>query len=99
MKKIYPLIGFYVFVLLVVVVLRVMGYVSTDVYDVVLKWLNLGVLVYLIFTFGRIPIKNFLNSQKEDLAREIEQIKRKNPTSIKNYRSSKRHRRKPKAFF
>jgi F-type H+-transporting ATPase subunit b len=43
-------------------------------YDMILKWINFGILVFLIVKFTRTPLKNFLLSQKENI---IQQLKRR----------------------
>jgi len=43
-------------------------------YDIVLKWINFIILVFIIVKFGKTPLMNFLKGQKENLAREIKQI-------------------------
>lgn len=74
MKKIYRLAMIYGVVILAVLMLRIFGVVNAGIYDGVVRWLNLAVLAYLIISFGRIPIQNFLAAQKEDLANQIQQI-------------------------
>jgi F-type H+-transporting ATPase subunit b len=40
-------------------------------YDIILKWINFGILVFLIVKYTRTPLKNFLFSQKENIIRQI----------------------------
>lgn len=40
-------------------------------YDLFMKWLNFGILVFVIYKFGKKPIMNFLHGQKDQLADEI----------------------------
>ena len=72
MKKIYRLAIIYGVVIITVLMLRIFGVVEASIYDGVVKWLNLGVLAYVIISFSRIPIQNFLAAQKEDLANQIQ---------------------------
>jgi F-type H+-transporting ATPase subunit b len=44
------------------------------VYDLVMRWVNFLILVFLLVKFGRVPIKNFLRSRKDEIAREIESL-------------------------
>lgn len=44
------------------------------IYDIIMKWVNLGILVFLIVKYGKKPLTNFLGDQKEKLAQEIEQL-------------------------
>jgi len=43
-------------------------------YDLVMKWLNFGILVVLFFKFAKTPLMNFLNTQSESLARDIKRL-------------------------
>ncbi len=40
-------------------------------YDIVMMWVNFLILVFLIVKFGKAPVKNFLNGQREELSGEI----------------------------
>ena len=60
------------------------GWRST--YDLVLRWMNFGIIVFLIVKFGKKPLMNFLHTRKESLARDIgilEKEKEKVNQSIK----------------
>jgi len=48
------------------------GWRST--YDIILKWINFIILAFVLVKFGRVPLMNFLQGKKENLAREIKQI-------------------------
>ncbi|MDX9785763.1 MAG: ATP synthase F0 subunit B [Desulfobacterales bacterium] len=43
-------------------------------YDTAMKWLNFFILAFLIVKFGRTPLKNFLEGQKENVAVEIKSL-------------------------
>lgn len=43
-------------------------------YDLVMKWVNFAILVFLIVKFTRTPLINFLQSQKEKLKHQIKQV-------------------------
>jgi len=43
-------------------------------YDLVLKWINFLILVYIIVRFGKTPLLNFLKGQKEKWAQEIKDL-------------------------
>lgn len=43
-------------------------------YDKVMLWVNFLILVTVIVKYGRMPIKKFLESQKEDVQSEIKQL-------------------------
>ena len=43
-------------------------------FDIVMRWVNFLILAFLLIKFSRLPIKQFLESKKEDIAREIETL-------------------------
>ena len=45
------------------------GWRST--YDMILRWINFGILVFIIIRFTRAPLKSFLFSQKENIIRQL----------------------------
>lgn len=46
-------------------------------YDTVMKWLNFFILAFLIVKFGRAPLLNFLEGQKDNVAIEIKSLEEK----------------------
>lgn len=46
------------------------------VYDVVMMWLNFGILAFLLIKFGKAPILNFLKGRRDELSREIGQLEK-----------------------
>jgi F-type H+-transporting ATPase subunit b len=47
------------------------------VFDLVMRWLNFGIIVFILVKYARTPIKDFLLSRGEEVAREIEKIEEK----------------------
>jgi len=45
-----------------------------SIYDVVLMWVNFGILVFVIIKFGKTPLMNFLHGRKIELTIELEQL-------------------------
>jgi len=43
-------------------------------YDLVLKWINFLILVFVVVKFGKAPLMNFLKGQKEKWVREIKEL-------------------------
>jgi F-type H+-transporting ATPase subunit b len=43
-------------------------------YDLILRWINFGIIVFVIVKYGKTPIMNFLRGQKDKLAQEINQL-------------------------
>lgn len=48
------------------------GWRST--YDVIMLWVNFGILAFLLIKFLRVPIREFLGQQKRQLTEEIESL-------------------------
>jgi F-type H+-transporting ATPase subunit b len=40
-------------------------------YDLILRWINFGIIVFIINKYAKTPLMNFLRGQKEKLAKEI----------------------------
>ena len=47
------------------------------VFDLVMRWLNFGIIVFIIIKYARTPVKDFLLSRREEVAREIEIVELK----------------------
>jgi len=47
------------------------------IYDLILRWINFGIIVFLIVKYGKTPIMNFLRGQKKKLAHEIKRLEDK----------------------
>ena len=43
-------------------------------YDLVMRWINFALLVFLLIKFGKGPVKNFLNARREEMARQIRKL-------------------------
>ena len=43
-------------------------------YDVIMAWINFGILVGIIYKFGKKPLADFLDDRKQDLAQIIKQL-------------------------
>ena len=43
-------------------------------YDEIMRWLNFGIFVLVIVKFARVPLANFLEGRKEEVADEIKQV-------------------------
>ncbi len=46
-------------------------------YDLIMRWVNFGIIVFVLNRYAKTPLKNFLRSKKEDLSREIEELEEK----------------------
>jgi F-type H+-transporting ATPase subunit b len=43
-------------------------------YDLILRWINFGIIVFVIVKYGKTPIMNFLRGEKDKLAQEINRL-------------------------
>jgi F-type H+-transporting ATPase subunit b len=68
-------------------------------YDLVMKWVNFAILVFLIVWFGRKPIMNFLRSQKEEVAEEIELLEKKKAELAEEIRKTQKALEESDAHF
>jgi F-type H+-transporting ATPase subunit b len=46
-------------------------------YDLIMRWVNFGIIVFVLNRYAKTPLKNFLQSKKDNLAREIEELEEK----------------------
>jgi len=46
-------------------------------YDLIMRWVNFGIIVFVLNRYAKTPLKNFLRSKKEDLAQEIDELEEK----------------------
>jgi F-type H+-transporting ATPase subunit b len=45
-----------------------------SVYDLIMRWINFGIIVFVVYKYGRKPFMNFLRGQKEKVVGEIEEL-------------------------
>ena len=43
-------------------------------YDIIMKWVNFGILVLIFFKFARRPLKNFLSDKKNEISLQIKKL-------------------------
>jgi len=60
------------------------------VFDLVMRWLNFGIIVFILVKYARTPLKDFLLSRREEVAREIEQIEEKKEAADKKIQDATR---------
>ena len=44
------------------------------IYDLVMRWINFLILVFILVKFGRKPLKNFLKQRQQDITGQIEEL-------------------------
>jgi len=56
----------------------------------VMRWLNFGIIVFILVKYARTPIKDFLLSRREEVAREIEMVEEKKEEANKKIQDAAR---------
>jgi F-type H+-transporting ATPase subunit b len=86
MKRVNKLAGICCFIFAVVLAIHLLGNEASaadnsgnwrPVFDLVMRWLNFGIIVFILVKYARTPIRDFLLSRREEVAREIERIEGK----------------------
>jgi F-type H+-transporting ATPase subunit b len=86
MKGVKKLAGICCFIFAVVIGIHLLGTEASaadnsgnwrPVFDLVMRWFNFGIIVFILVKYARTPIKDFLLSRREEVAREIEEIEEK----------------------
>ncbi len=93
MKGVKKLAGICCFLFAVVIGIHLLGTEAAaadnsgnwrPIFDLVMRWLNFGIIVFIVVKYARTPIKDFLLSRREEVAREIEMIEEKKEAINKN---------------
>jgi len=83
MKRVNKLAGICCFIFAVVIGIHLLGSEASaadnsgnwrPVFDLVMRWLNFGIIVFILVKYARAPIRDFLLSRREEVAQEIERI-------------------------
>jgi F-type H+-transporting ATPase subunit b len=83
MKSVKKIILFCGYIILGLIGLHLLGHEAfaadnkdgwRPVFDLVMRWLNFAILAFLLTKFSRTPIKNFFQSRKEELTKQIETL-------------------------
>ena len=99
MKAVKKVAGIFCFIFTLVIGIHVLGTEASaadnpdnwrPVFDLVMRWLNFGIIVFIIVKYARRPIKDFLLSRREDVAREIERIAEKKEEAEKKIQAANR---------
>jgi F-type H+-transporting ATPase subunit b len=60
------------------------------VYNLIMRWINFGIIVFVVYKYARKPFMNFLRGQKEKVAGEIDELEtRKNEMVARINRTQK----------
>jgi len=99
MKGIKKIAKFCYFILAVVIGILLLGTEASaannsddwrPVFDLVMRWLNFGIIVFILVKYARTPIKDFLLSRREEVAREIEMVEEKKEAANKKIQDAAR---------
>ena len=99
MTGVKKLAGFCCFIFAVVIGIHLLGSEASaaddsgnwrPVFDLVMRWLNFGIIVFILVKYARTPIKDFLLSRREEVAREIEMVEEKKEEANKKIQDAAR---------
>jgi F-type H+-transporting ATPase subunit b len=99
MKGVKKLAGICCFIFAVVIGIHLLGSEASaadnsgnwrPVFDLVMRWLNFGIIVFILVKYARTPIKDFLLSRREEVAREIEMVEEKKEEANKKIQDAAR---------
>jgi len=83
MKYMKKILGVFCCFMVVVLSLHLLGHEAfaaekssnwRPMYDLIMRYINFGIIVFVIIKYGKTPIMNFLRGQKEKLAKEIKRL-------------------------
>ena len=86
MKYVRKIVWMFVWMMALVFSLHFFGYEAfaaekttkwRPAYDLILRWINFGIMAFLFYKYAKTPIMNFLRGQKEKLAEEIKKLEDK----------------------
>lgn len=86
MKYVREIVWMFVWMLVLAFSLHFFGYEAfaaekttkwRPTYDLILRWINFGIIVFVFYKYGKTPLMNFLRGQKEKLAEEIKKLEDK----------------------
>jgi F-type H+-transporting ATPase subunit b len=52
-------------------------------FDEIMRWLNFAILAFLLIKFGRVPIKNFFKTRKEEMVSEIKTLENEKQEALR----------------
>lgn len=86
MKYVRKTVWMFVWMMVLVFSLHFFGYETfaaekttkwRPTYDLILRWINFGIIVFVFYKYAKTPLMNFLRGQKEKLAEEIKKLEDK----------------------
>ncbi len=86
MKYVRKTVWIFVWLMVLVFSLHIFGYETfaaekttkwRPTYDLILRWINFGIIAFIFYKYAKTPLMNFLRGQKEKLAEEIKKLEDK----------------------
>lgn len=86
MKYVRKTVWIFVWLMVLVFSLHFFGYETfaaekttkwRPTYDLILRWINFGIIAFIFYKYAKTPLMNFLRGQKEKLAEEIKKLEDK----------------------
>ena len=83
MKQMNKICGIFFYLIIMVLSLHFLGHDALaaeksggwrPIYDIILRWINFGIIVFVVVKYAKTPIINFLRGQKDKLAQEINRL-------------------------
>ncbi len=99
MKYLRKTVWMFVWMMVLVFSLHFFGYETfaaekttkwRPIYDLVLRWINFGIIVFIFYRYAKTPLMNFLRGQKEKLAEEIKKLEDKKEAIDNNIKETQK---------
>jgi F-type H+-transporting ATPase subunit b len=99
MKYVRKTVWMFVWMMVLVFSLHIFGYETfaadktttwRPIYDLILRWINFGIIVFIFIKYAKTPLMNFLRGQKEKLAEEIKQLEEEKDNIIEKVNESRK---------
>jgi len=60
-------------------------------YDLIMRWINFGIIVFVVYKYARKPFMNFLRGRKEKVAEEIEALETRKEEMVVRISQTQKH--------
>jgi len=68
-------------------------------YDLVLRWINFAIIIFLLIKFGKKPLMNYLHSRKDSLAKDIALLEQKKNKANQSIEEAKQQLEESVSYF
>ncbi len=59
-------------------------------YDLIMRWVNFAILVFVIVKFARLPLKNFLSGKGKEISRQIQRLEEEKNQLVQRVRQAEK---------